>query len=266
MTMTRSKRELIAAYADPIAEFAELSEAQRHAVSAAMAIMHHDLEHQFSAAKAAMLADMQHGREEVARLNDYANGLKNTLVDQEVEIQRLRTQIALHTAPPSLPIPKPAAITPNGVPHAMAAAAGKTVADAMTAYQDLSHQVAQSLTGAIQHVATEVQSDPTPQPPAAGKRERNPGVFTWQGLDDTSREIARQMDDGQRAWRSLSEEDKRAIVLGAITELQIQQPQGKTVSIEEFETARPIWMPGLATITMNLGMTWKQMLRAANVA
>jgi regulator of replication initiation timing len=200
-------------------------------------------------AKPAPLADMQHCRDEVARLNDYANGLKTTLIDQEVEIQRLHTQIALHTAPSSVPIPQPATISVNGTPHPLIAAA-KSVADAL----------------AVQVAAAQPEAaTPDPTSPAI-TAERTPSLLTWQILDDTSREIVRSLDEGRLLWRAVSADDKKVIVLAAVAELAAALPAGESLSIEQFQQQRPRWMPTFPPLSNALSMTWNMMLRAANVA
>lgn len=110
--------------------------------------------------------------------------------------------------------------------------------------------------------AWQTGDQPDPTPAQAGK-DRKPADFRWPTLDDVSLCIVGDLDEGRLAWRNVSPEDKRIIVLATVAELQYGLPPGEALAIHTFDRHRPIWMPSFPALSTNLGMTWKQMLATA---
>lgn len=88
-----------------------------------------------------------------------------------------------------------------------------------------------------------------------------PAALTFAVLDDTSRHIVRDLDQGNLSWRDVHPADRRIITLAAIKELGEGATDGLT--IDQFERTKPRWLPRFQTLSSQLNMTWNQMNKHA---
>lgn len=240
MTHSRDLHHIVYHYADGVADILGLSTAQQLSIRTAMHLA----------------------------LREQAAGYEATAADAATRIQLLAYELDLalqrieQASPEQFPAelanvkasPAPATISANGTHHTDPDVVLKTLVPSAVPFQ-IDAEAAQEA------AATEEQPEPAPAPTKPG--DRKPFSFTWGTLDDTSLAIARNLDAGKAAWRVVNPDDKRVIVLAAVKELQLDLPPGQTLSIEQFNNLRPIWMAGFPTLSISLGMTWKQMLAAA---
>ena len=227
MTHAR-EHHLVYHYADGVADILGLSTAQQLAIRTAMHLA----------------------------LREMAAGYEATAADMATQIELLRNELQeaesrQEQAESERLAPLLATISVNGTERS-------SISTAPIRNQVEQHAVT-FVPAAAEEAATEPQQDPTP----AAAADRKPFAFRWPTLDDKSLEIVRQLDGGQIAWRTLDREDKRIIVLAAISELHLGMLLGETLGLMEFDRRRPIWMSGFSSITQSLGRTWTQLLDAA---
>ena len=241
MTHSRDLHHIVYHYADGVSDILGLSTAQQLSIRTAM---HLALREQ-AAAYEATAADAATRIQLLA----YELDLALQRIEQASAEQLSRELANVKTSP------APVTISANGT-QPSSISAGMTDSQVNLQVHGFSAEDAQAA------AAAEEQPDPTPAPSKPG--DRKPFSFAWATLDDTSLTIAHNLDAGKAAWRFVNADDKRVIVLAVITELQLDLAPGASLEIKQFDNRRPIWMPSFAPLSTSLGMTWRQMLAAAN--
>ncbi len=233
MTYSRDQHQIVYHYADGVSDILGLSTAQQLAIRTAMHLALRELAAGYEVTAADLATQVELLRQYIA------------------ETEGSREQAASEELSPLL-----ATISTNGThpapAHQVKALAAQLVAIDAEAAQEAADG--------------EAQPDPTTAPTKPGANDRNPFPFTWGMLDDTSLTIARNLDVRKAVWRVVNADDKRVITLAAIKELQLNLAPAEVLSIEQFNAWRPIWMPSFPSLSTSLGMTWKQMLAAAERA
>lgn len=239
MTVLRDQHSITYHYADGVCDMLGLSTAQQLAIRTATHLA----------------------------LRELAAGYEATVADMTMQLEQLRYELAQVERSPQ---PQDAALA------ALLANAKTSEAPAAVATNGthpLEHRrpvvteapvISQVIAFDAEAAQESAQPDPTPAPSKAAADGRKPFDFTWGMLDDTSLTIARNLDAGKAAWRVVNADDKRVITLAVIKELQLDLPPSEILSIAQFDNRRPIWMPSFPSLSTSLGMTWKQMLAAAD--
>lgn len=241
--MSRTKPQIINFYAGVLHEAVGLTDTQYDAVRTALAFACSEIEENSVPAFAEL-------HNKWADANNEAVRLKKANEEAEEEIGRLCSLLQAIEAQPA-----PAAtIVLNGTHPAPPQQVAGLVAQLITIDAATAQEAAAD---------DEAQPDPTTAPTKPGANDRKPFAFTWGTLDDTSLQIANNLDAGKTAWRLVNLDDKRVIALAVVKELQLDMPPGETLTIAHYDQQRPIWMPSFPSLSTGVGMTWKQMLAAA---
>lgn len=238
MKYSRDQHQIVYHYADGVSDLLGLSTAQQLAIRTGMYLALRELAAEYEATVADLATQLELLRNELA----VSEGSREQAASEQLSplLATVKTSQA------------PATISGNGT-HPAPTHQVKALAAQLVSIDE----------EAAQEAAGEAQPDPTPAPTKPGANDRKPFPFTWATLDDTTLALARNLDAGSAAWRFINVDDKRVIVLAAITELQMDLAPGKVLDIAQFDKQRPIWMASFPSLSTSLGMTWIQMRTAA---